>query len=140
MLTELGERFAAAGHELALVGGPVRDAFLGRVSPDLDLTTDARPDEILGVVTGWADAHWDIGREFGTIGLRKGPHVIEITTYRADTYDRTSRKPEVMFGDRPRGRPRAAGLHRQRDGDPAAEPRVRRRPRWPVRPRARGAS
>jgi poly(A) polymerase len=99
MLTGLGERFAAAGHELALVGGPVRDAFLGRVSPDLDLTTDARPDDILGVVRGWADAHWDIGRDFGTIGVRKGAHVIEITTYRADTYDRTSRKPEVMFGD-----------------------------------------
>src|SRR6476469_6673049 len=99
MLTELGERFAAAGHELALVGGPVRDAFLGRVSPDLDLTSDARPDDILALVIGWADAHWDIGREFGTIGLRKGAHVIEITTYRADTYDRTSRKPEVMFGD-----------------------------------------
>jgi poly(A) polymerase len=99
MLTELGELFAAAGHELALVGGPVRDAFLGRVSPDLDFTTDARPDEILEVGARWADAHWDIGRDFGTIGLRKGSHVIEITTYRADTYDRTSRKPEVMFGD-----------------------------------------
>ena len=98
MLTELGERFAGSGHDLALVGGPVRDAFLGRVSPDLDLTSDARPDEILAAVRGWADAHWDIGREFGTIGLRKGAHVIEITTYRADTYDRTSRKPEVMFG------------------------------------------
>jgi poly(A) polymerase len=98
LLTELGERFAARGHEIALVGGPVRDAFLGRVSPDLDFTTDARPDDILGVVQGWADAHWDIGREFGTIGLRKGAHVLEITTYRADTYDRTSRKPEVMFG------------------------------------------
>ena len=55
------------------------------------------------MVRGWADAHWDIGREFGTIGLRKGAHVIEITTYRADTYDRTSRKPEVMFGEQPRG-------------------------------------
>ena len=80
MLTELGERFEASGHELALVGGPVRDAFLGRVSPDLDLTTDALPEEILRVVTGWADAHWDIGRDFGTIGLRKGSFVIEITT------------------------------------------------------------
>ncbi|EWT01009.1 RNA nucleotidyltransferase [Intrasporangium oryzae NRRL B-24470] len=99
LLTELGERFARTGHELALVGGPVRDAFLGRVSPDLDLTTDASPDEIIEAVLGWADAHWDIGREFGTIGLRKGEHTIEITTYRADVYDRTSRKPEVMFGD-----------------------------------------
>jgi len=84
---------------VALVGGPVRDAFLGRTSPDLDFTTDASPDEILAAVTGWADAHWDIGREFGTIGLRKGSHTIEVTTYRADTYDRTSRKPEVMFGE-----------------------------------------
>jgi poly(A) polymerase len=99
LLTELGSRFADAGHEVALVGGPVRDAFLGRVSPDLDFTTDARPDDIVAIVDGWADTHWDIGREFGTIGLRKGAHVLEITTYRADTYDRTSRKPEVMFGD-----------------------------------------
>jgi poly(A) polymerase len=99
LLNGLGERFAAAGHELALVGGPVRDAFLGRMSPDLDFTTDALPDEILAAVKGWADAHWDIGREFGTIGLRKGTHLLEITTYRADTYDRTSRKPEVMFGE-----------------------------------------
>ncbi len=99
LLQELGSRFEAAGHELALVGGPVRDAFLGRTSPDLDFTTDADPDEILSVIAGWADAHWEIGREFGTIGLRKGTHMIEVTTYRADVYDRTSRKPEVMFGD-----------------------------------------
>ena len=99
LLIELGQRFASRGHELALVGGPVRDAFLGRTSLDLDLTTDARPDDILAAVEGWHDAHWEIGREFGTIGMRKGPHVVEITTYRADTYDRTSRKPEVMFGD-----------------------------------------
>jgi poly(A) polymerase len=95
---ELGKRFAAAGHELALVGGPVRDAFLGRTSPDLDFTTDATPDQTLSVIEGWADAHWEIGRAFGTIGLRKGPHVIEVTTYRSDVYDRTSRKPSVTFG------------------------------------------
>ncbi|GAA6525628.1 CCA tRNA nucleotidyltransferase [Intrasporangium sp. DVR] len=103
LLQELGQRFADRGHQLALVGGPVRDAFLGRTSPDLDFTTDASPDAILSAVVGWADSHWDIGRDFGTIGLRKtsgaGQHHIEITTYRADTYDRTSRKPEVMFGD-----------------------------------------
>jgi poly(A) polymerase len=99
LLTELGERFVAAGHELALVGGPVRDAFLGRVSPDLDFTTDASPDQTLAVIRGWADAHWEIGREFGTIGLRKGPAIIEITTYRRDVYDRQSRKPEVAFGN-----------------------------------------
>jgi poly(A) polymerase len=83
---------------LALVGGPVRDAFLGRRSPDLDFTTDATPDETLAVIRGWADAHWEIGKAFGTIGLRKGGHLIEVTTYRSDVYDRTSRKPEVTFG------------------------------------------
>jgi poly(A) polymerase len=95
---ELGARFAKAGHELALVGGPVRDAFLGRTSPDLDFTTDATPDETLAVVSGWADAHWEIGKAFGTIGLRRGGHVIEVTTYRSDVYDRSTRKPAVTFG------------------------------------------
>ena len=103
LLEDLGRRFAAAGHELALVGGPVRDAFLGRGSPDLDLTTSARPEAIEALTADWADAQWDVGRAFGTIGLRKntpqGPATIEITTYRADAYDRTSRKPVVAFGD-----------------------------------------
>ena len=99
LLTEVGERFAAAGFELALVGGPVRDAFLGRTSPDLDLTTDAGPDDIEKVLAGWADSTWDLGRAFGTIGARKGDQVVEITTYRSDIYDRASRKPEVRFGD-----------------------------------------
>lgn len=94
----LGKLFAAAGHELALVGGPVRDAFLGRKAPDLDFTTTALPDETLKILKGHVDAHWDIGREFGTIGARIGDDTIEITTYRADKYDRDSRKPEVAFG------------------------------------------
>ena len=99
LLRELGERFAAAGYELALVGGPVRDAFLGRTAPDLDFTTDASPDDTLAVIRGWADTHWEIGRDFGTIGLRKGDALIEITTYRFDVYDRATRKPVVAFGD-----------------------------------------
>lgn len=99
LLTELGQLFGARGHELALVGGPVRDAFLGRRSPDLDLTTSARPDEIESAIDGWADATWDVGRAFGTIGARRGSHIIEITTYRADAYDRLSRKPTVSFGE-----------------------------------------
>jgi len=94
----LGELFQAAGHELALVGGPVRDAFLGRKAPDLDFTTSALPDETIAILKGKVDAHWDIGREFGTIGARIGDDTIEITTYRADKYDRDSRKPEVAFG------------------------------------------
>jgi poly(A) polymerase len=99
VLEPLGERFTAAGHELALVGGPVRDAMLGRRHNDLDLTTSARPEEIERLLTGWADATWDIGRAFGTIGSRKGDFVVEITTYRSDHYDPTSRKPAVDFGD-----------------------------------------
>jgi poly(A) polymerase len=96
---DLGAVFAAAGRELALVGGPVRDALLGREVTDLDVTTDARPEEVLGLVRGWADAVWDVGIAFGTVGVRKGDHTLEITTYRAEAYDRTSRKPEVRYGD-----------------------------------------
>jgi len=98
LFTKLGNLFAAAGHELALVGGPVRDAFLGRKAPDLDFASTATPDEILSIIKPIVDAHWDIGREFGTIGARIGNFQIEITTYRADKYDRDSRKPEVAFG------------------------------------------
>lgn len=107
-LTELAETeavatlataFADAGAELALVGGPVRDAFLGRPITDLDFTTDARPDRILEIVAPIADTHWDIGREFGTIGARIRGETVEITTYRADSYDGVSRKPVVEFGD-----------------------------------------
>ena len=81
------------------MGGPVRDAFLGRVSPDLDLTTSAGPDETEAILAAWSDASWDVGRAFGTIGARKGDHLIEVTTYRSDDYDRISRKPVVAFGD-----------------------------------------
>ena len=99
LLTQLGELFTAAGHEIALVGGPVRDAFLGRISPDLDFTTSARPEETEQIVAEWADTTWDLGREFGTLGVRKGDYQVEITTYRADEYDRETRKPIVAFGD-----------------------------------------
>jgi len=80
------------------VGGPVRDAFLGRPVNDLDFTTSARPDEIEKVVAPIADAIWDVGREFGTIAARLGDHTVEITTYRADSYDGVTRKPTVEFG------------------------------------------
>ena len=99
LLKELGELFTAAGHEVALVGGPVRDAFLGRTSPDLDFTTSASPEETLRLLAAWGDAHWDIGKEFGTIGARRGDVTVEVTTYRADAYDRQTRKPVVAFGD-----------------------------------------
>lgn len=97
-LTGIGQRFVAAGHEVALVGGPVRDAVLGRVPADLDLTTDATPDQVLALLSGWADSTWDVGIRFGTVGARFGDHTVEITTYRAESYDPQSRKPEVAFG------------------------------------------
>ncbi|WP_410787144.1 CCA tRNA nucleotidyltransferase [Kribbella sp. C-35] len=99
VVDELGHRFADAGHEIALVGGPVRDILLGRGSKDLDFTTSAHPDVIERLLSGWADHVWDIGKAFGTIGCRKGEWVLEVTTYRSETYDPTSRKPEVSYGD-----------------------------------------
>ncbi|MET0703788.1 MAG: CCA tRNA nucleotidyltransferase [Mycobacterium sp.] len=98
-LGSLGAVFAAAGRELYLVGGSVRDALLGRLSADLDFTTDARPDELLKLLRPWADGLWDTGIEFGTVGAVRGEQRVEITTFRADTYDRVSRNPQVRFGD-----------------------------------------
>lgn len=98
-VARLADAFAAAGHELALVGGPVRDAFLGRRVTDLDFATSANPDEILRLVTPISDAQWDVGRDFGTIAARIAGQTVEITTYRADSYDGTTRKPAVVFGD-----------------------------------------
>lgn len=97
-VSRLANAFADAGHELALVGGPVRDAFLGRDTHDLDFTTDATPDQILEIVKPIARAHWDIGRAFGTIGAQLAGETVEITTYRSDSYDGQSRKPDVVFG------------------------------------------
>lgn len=95
----LGEIFEKAGHEIALVGGPVRDAFLGRRSADLDFATSARPEETENLLAQWGDAVWDIGRAFGTIGARRGDVIVEVTTYRTESYDPDSRKPEVSYGD-----------------------------------------
>ncbi|AKN15710.1 CCA tRNA nucleotidyltransferase [Mycobacterium haemophilum] len=101
VLRDLGSAFAAAGHELYLVGGSVRDALLGRLnSPDLDFATDARPEQVQQIVRRWADHVWETGIEFGTIGVGKDDYRLEITTFRADRYDQVSRNPEVRFGDR----------------------------------------
>jgi poly(A) polymerase len=96
--SELGSLFASRGHELALVGGTVRDVFLGRGQKDLDLTTDAEPARVLEITKGWADHTWTTGIEFGTVGMRKGSEVFEITTYRSERYERGSRKPGVEYG------------------------------------------
>jgi poly(A) polymerase len=99
VVDELGDRFTRAGEQIALVGGPVRDAMLGRLHNDLDFTTSARPETTERLLAGWADATWDMGRSFGTIGCRKGEWQVEITTYRAEEYDPDSRKPSVQYGD-----------------------------------------
>ena len=98
-VARLAAAFEAAGHEIALVGGPVRDAFLGRDTSDLDFTSSARPDELLAVMTPLATAVWDVGRDFGTIAARIDGRDVEVTTYRADAYDGVTRKPVVAFGD-----------------------------------------
>lgn len=99
LLRELGGLFAAAGHELYLVGGSVRDALLNRLTSDLDFTTDARPEAVQRLLRPWANALWDTGIAFGTVGAGKGDQRLEITTFRADSYDQVSRNPQVRYGD-----------------------------------------
>jgi poly(A) polymerase len=106
---DLARRFQEAGFSLALVGGSVRDALLGRLGNDLDFTTDARPEDVLKIIRPWADSVWEVGIAFGTVGAQKSGRAvdadtdqnfqIEVTTYRSEAYDRTSRKPEVSYGD-----------------------------------------
>jgi poly(A) polymerase len=95
---ELARRFTARGHELAIVGGSVRDVFLRRRSEDLDLTTDAPPELVMEIARDWADRIWPVGIQFGTVGLRKDGWTLEITTYRSEKYGPKSRKPEVQYG------------------------------------------
>ena len=99
LASELATKFAQAGFTLALVGGPVRDAILGRLGNDLDFTTNAKPDETKAIIKKSADSIWETGREFGTIAAQFGDVTVEITTYRSEIYDRESRNPEVKFGE-----------------------------------------
>jgi poly(A) polymerase len=80
------------------VGGPVRDAILGRLGNDLDFTTDAHPKDCEKILNKWADSVWDIGAAFGTVAGKKGDITVEITTYRSESYNLDSRKPNVEFG------------------------------------------
>ncbi|HEY6277620.1 MAG TPA: CCA tRNA nucleotidyltransferase [Streptosporangiaceae bacterium] len=97
-VADLGDLFARHGHEVALVGGTVRDVLLGRGPGDLDLATDARPEQVLEIVGVWADKVWETGISFGTVGVRKGGTICEITTYRSEQYRPASRKPDVAYG------------------------------------------
>src|SRR5690606_26206816 len=101
---QLGELFAAAGHQLYLVGGSVRDAFLGRteerdVDFDFDFATDARPDDVQEILSGWADSVYTVGKAFGTVGAMKNGRNVEVTTFRKEIYRDDSRKPHVEYSD-----------------------------------------
>ena len=96
--TNLAIAFKVAGFKLALVGGPVRDAILGRLGNDLDFTTDAHPKDCEKILNKWADSVWDIGAAFGTVAGKKSDITVEITTYRSESYEADSRKPNVEFG------------------------------------------
>jgi len=99
LASDLAAKFAKAGFTLALVGGPVRDAILGRLGNDLDFTTNAKPDETKSIIKKGADSIWETGREFGTIAAQFGDATVEITTYRSEKYETQSRNPEVKFGE-----------------------------------------
>ena len=98
MASSLAQAFKAKGFTLALVGGPVRDAILGRLGNDLDFTTNALPQESKKILNEWADNVWDTGIAFGTIAGKRGDTTVEVTTYRTEHYDADSRKPAVEYG------------------------------------------
>ena len=99
LASSLAQSFAAQGFRLALVGGPVRDALLGRLGNDLDFTTDARPEVTKKILQAWAENVWDTGINFGTVAGKRGDTTVEVTTYRTESYDPESRKPDVEYGD-----------------------------------------
>ena len=99
LASSLAQAFSAKGYTLALVGGPVRDAILGRLGNDLDFTTNAKPEESKKILHGWAEHVWDTGIAFGTVAGKLGDTTVEVTTYRSDVYDKDSRKPEVSYGE-----------------------------------------
>ena len=103
LASSLAHAFAAKGFRLALVGGPVRDAILGRLGNDLDFTTNARPEDSKKILNEWAESVWDIGIEFGTVAGKRGDTTVEVTTYRSESYDANSRKPEVKYGEQIEG-------------------------------------
>src|SRR6266540_3301730 len=99
LAVELGERFRAAGFQLYLVGGAVRDLLLQRkLRPEFDFATDARPEETLRVLAGWAQHKYLQGITFGTVGARREDIIVEITTFRKEVYREDDRHPRVTFG------------------------------------------
>ena len=99
LASSLAEAFKKEGFRLALVGGPVRDAILGRLGNDLDFTTDAHPHQTKKILKSWADNVWDTGILFGTVAGKRGDTTVEVTTYRTEKYEENSRNPDVEFGE-----------------------------------------
>ena len=99
LASSLAQAFKSKGFTLALVGGPVRDAILGRLGNDLDFTTNARPEDSKKILQSWADNVWETGIEFGTVAGKRADTTVEVTTYRSETYNHDSRNPEVKYGD-----------------------------------------
>jgi len=99
LINSLADAYRDAGFTLALVGGPVRDAILGRLGNDLDFASSARPADSVRILKRWGDAIWETGAAFGTIAAKKGDVMVEVTTFRSESYDPDSRKPAVDFGD-----------------------------------------
>lgn len=99
LASSLAQEFKDKGFRLALVGGPVRDALLGRLGNDLDFATDAHPHESKKILKAWADNVWETGILFGTVAAKRGDTTVEVTTYRTEKYEESSRKPDVEFGD-----------------------------------------
>ncbi len=99
LASSLADAFKSAGYRLALVGGPVRDAILGRLGNDLDFTTDAKPEATKKILKAWAENVWDTGIAFGTVAAKRGDTTVEVTTYRTEVYEIDSRKPEVKYGE-----------------------------------------
>jgi poly(A) polymerase len=99
LASSLAQAFKEKGFRLALVGGSVRDAIIGRLGNDLDFTTDAHPHETKKILKTWAEHVWDTGIAFGTIAGKLGETTVEVTTYRSEKYEENSRNPDVEFGD-----------------------------------------
>ena len=138
-VAELGELFTRAGHELALVGGPVRDVFLGGRPKDLDLTTDAVPERVLEITRAWADKTWTVGIEFGTDRPAQARRDLrDHHLPERGVRPRRRASPTVKYGTSLVGGPGAAGLHDQRDGGAAALVRARRPVRRPGRAEGEG--